>query len=674
MPIRAQPPVITKTTCFKVSWCFLNAVHTRRTQQEPVTRAEPGETECTAATHERAWLDFRLPRRRTWFDFRLSRSRIFACGNRAERCHWSAGFLGDIPLPLSFHSGATPYSTTFTPIGSQALDVNSCRNIFTHSPYRFPNYVSKTWRSSPINCVATSMPNVTSQAYPLEAKRDPRSWTVLTHAHFRPSTSKLWRTSLKLKQIFVQFNSKAVLTSQGDPPLSVASATARALGSAQFTATSLSDLEKLLHLSFIYGIDDNVFEQAAPCSLVAKSTLDTSTVPSKTSHDCNTSAHKLCVADIVKFFLIRALNGAFDVHNSQKKLFRYTKEVRSYRRFSRASIRRGAARLRMHEEPSRRRRKYAAMQFAARVLYVQGTFAICKANTHLPEIICKALAHTLTPRGSCSCVADEFCEEFPHNLIPTPGYWIECSRQKITSDTIWDESESEHELNEEEEEEERGGGAAAADDEGGGGGAAETPPPGGRCVRLDDDLCLLEDEEEDDDLPRKKTAIEEQWEKQQGFELTSVEQETYEKYFYGTEHWNYFTNDEDLGPVILSIKQETINGRDQFRCRWLAGFIMDLLFPGALSFRHRFIPTSLHPHRLSNLDVKSRSDIFTLTHSLIILPLLLPHQTSAILLTASAALCGFQLHRCPEGGLWFNLYVFAAPPRMQDEYSRLPTA
>lgn len=73
----------------------------------------------------------------------------------------------------------------------------------------------------------------------------------------------------------------------------------------------------------------------------------------------------------------------------------------------------------------------------------------------------------------------------------------------------------------------------------------------------------------------------------QGFELTSVEQETYEKYFYSTgenyfhwnyhnaliiifvslqvEHWNYFTNDEDLGPVILSIKQENLNGRDQFR-------------------------------------------------------------------------------------------------------------
>lgn len=65
--------------------------------------------------------------------------------------------------------------------------------------------------------------------------------------------------------------------------------------------------------------------------------------------------------------------------------------------------------------------------------------------------------------------------------------------------------------------------------------------------------------------PKKKTVIEEQWERSGGFELTSVEQETYEKYFYGSEHWNYFTNDEDLGPVILSIKQETLNGRDQFR-------------------------------------------------------------------------------------------------------------
>ncbi|KAJ6217992.1 hypothetical protein RDWZM_009149 [Blomia tropicalis] len=49
------------------------------------------------------------------------------------------------------------------------------------------------------------------------------------------------------------------------------------------------------------------------------------------------------------------------------------------------------------------------------------------------------------------------------------------------------------------------------------------------------------------------------------FELISFEEEIFEKYFYGREHWNYFTNDEALGPVIMSLKQETISGRDQFR-------------------------------------------------------------------------------------------------------------
>lgn len=45
-------------------------------------------------------------------------------------------------------------------------------------------------------------------------------------------------------------------------------------------------------------------------------------------------------------------------------------------------------------------------------------------------------------------------------------------------------------------------------------------------------------EEDEDRLPRicepTKTSIEEQWEKNGCFELTSVEQETYEKYLFGT--------------------------------------------------------------------------------------------------------------------------------------------
>ncbi|KAJ8884207.1 hypothetical protein PR048_016064 [Dryococelus australis] len=35
--------------------------------------------------------------------------RIFACGNRGGQYRWSAGFLGDLPFPLPFHSGAAPY-------------------------------------------------------------------------------------------------------------------------------------------------------------------------------------------------------------------------------------------------------------------------------------------------------------------------------------------------------------------------------------------------------------------------------------------------------------------------------------------------------------------------------------------------------------------------------------
>ncbi|XP_037916826.1 uncharacterized protein LOC119655154 isoform X4 [Hermetia illucens] len=174
------------------------------------------------------------------------------------------------------------------------------------------------------------------------------------------------------------------------------------------------------------------------------------------------------------------------------------------------------------------------------------------------------------PPQACS---DEFCEEYPHNLIPTPGYWIECSRQKISMPnphTIWDDSESEHED------------------------FSEKPLRAGSSsdAYLERGCSDLYEDDEDSEAvpsPRKKTAIEEQWEQQQGFELTSVEQETYEKYFYGTEHWNYFTTDEDLGPVILSIKQETLNGRDQFRILVRAiSYTVHGLIPASCVFADRY--------------------------------------------------------------------------------------
>nr|XP_050861252.1 uncharacterized protein LOC127068909 isoform X1 [Vespula vulgaris] len=160
----------------------------------------------------------------------------------------------------------------------------------------------------------------------------------------------------------------------------------------------------------------------------------------------------------------------------------------------------------------------------------------------------------LLPSQACS---DEFCQEYPHNFIPAPGYWIECSRQQITTDLSNERSVRD----------------------------------GIDPDEIEDNQFSLSEEREfeTNDVPKKKTAIEEQWEKYQCFELTSVEQETYEKYFYASEHWNYFTNDEDLGPVILSIKQETLNGRDQFRILVRAiSYTVHGLIPASCVFADRY--------------------------------------------------------------------------------------
>ncbi|KAJ8867520.1 hypothetical protein PR048_031322 [Dryococelus australis] len=57
--------------------------------------------------------------------------RILACGNRAGRCRWSVGFLGDLPFlppPLQRCSILTSVNL----IGYQDIDVNSHPNLFTH--------------------------------------------------------------------------------------------------------------------------------------------------------------------------------------------------------------------------------------------------------------------------------------------------------------------------------------------------------------------------------------------------------------------------------------------------------------------------------------------------------------------------------------------------------------
>ena len=36
---------------------------------------------------------------------------------------------------------------------------------------------------------------------------------------------------------------------------------------------------------------------------------------------------------------------------------------------------------------------------------------------------------------------DEFCDSFPHKIIPTPGYWIECSRAISNQGSAWTDEE-----------------------------------------------------------------------------------------------------------------------------------------------------------------------------------------------------------------------------------------
>ncbi|XP_037080824.1 uncharacterized protein LOC119101580 [Pollicipes pollicipes] len=160
------------------------------------------------------------------------------------------------------------------------------------------------------------------------------------------------------------------------------------------------------------------------------------------------------------------------------------------------------------------------------------------------------------PPQACS---DEFCRGYPHNLIVTPGYWVECAGQPVEDDVAWDADEDPDDHQEDGEEEDAQNGTAHREDAAASAEDEEAPfsPGERRLLRVPTIRAPTRD----------KTPIEEHYEKCGAFELTSIEQETYEKYFYGTEHWNYFTQDEDLGPIILSLKQENINGRDQFRAR-----------------------------------------------------------------------------------------------------------
>ena len=45
--------------------------------------------------------------------------------------------------------------------------------------------------------------------------------------------------------------------------------------------------------------------------------------------------------------------------------------------------------------------------------------------------------------------SDEFCDGYPHNVLPTPGYWIECSRAISNQGSAWTNDDRDlHEIDE----------------------------------------------------------------------------------------------------------------------------------------------------------------------------------------------------------------------------------
>ncbi|KAJ8872563.1 hypothetical protein PR048_026169 [Dryococelus australis] len=73
-----------------------------------VGQSPVGPQSCSGRPRSCSGQTTRLPPRLTGFDSRRGRPRIFARGNRPGRCHWSAGFLGDISFSSPLHSVSAP--------------------------------------------------------------------------------------------------------------------------------------------------------------------------------------------------------------------------------------------------------------------------------------------------------------------------------------------------------------------------------------------------------------------------------------------------------------------------------------------------------------------------------------------------------------------------------------
>ncbi|KAJ8873629.1 hypothetical protein PR048_024451 [Dryococelus australis] len=126
---QAKSASVTFTTCQNLGY------HARNRAQFAYRVSPPGRRFVYSSVFEGTTVSERLdcwpPTTAKWVQFPgPGHSRIFASGNSAGRCSWSADFLWDLPFPPSLHSSSAPFSPHLSLIGSQGL-VNSRPNFST---------------------------------------------------------------------------------------------------------------------------------------------------------------------------------------------------------------------------------------------------------------------------------------------------------------------------------------------------------------------------------------------------------------------------------------------------------------------------------------------------------------------------------------------------------------
>lgn len=78
------------------------------------------------------------------------------------------------------------------------------------------------------------------------------------------------------------------------------------------------------------------------------------------------------------------------------------------------------------------------------------------------------------------------------------------------------------------------------------------------------------------------------------FKIQECNEDLYERHFFGEDHWNFYTTEPDIGPVVLSLKQEASISREHFR----------LIVRTPSFFLHGHLPaSSLSANRYSKEDV-----------------------------------------------------------------------